>query len=115
MPNLVMEYSDPVAERVNIRDLLEDLHQALLESGLFEPESVKSRSYPCHNWFVGEDGDRKTFIHLNLSLLSGRTPEKKRELSRSLLSVLESHASEINSLTVDVRDMDVDSFLKVSF
>ena len=28
MPNLVMEYSDPVAERVNIRDLLEDLHQA---------------------------------------------------------------------------------------
>ena len=115
MPNLVMEYSDPVAERVNVQGLLEDLHRALLISGLFESDSVKSRSYSCHSWQVGEEGDRKTFIHLGLSMMAGRHPEQKRQLSRDLMSVLEQHASMINSLTIDIRDMDPECFLKVSF
>jgi len=114
VPNLVMEYADPVAERVNVPGLLEDLHQALLSCGLFEADSVKSRCYPCHTWLVGAEGDLNTFIHIELSMLSGRSPEQKRELSRSLITVLEQHASTINSLTVDVRDMDRDSFIKVS-
>lgn len=114
MPNLIMEYADPVAERVNVPGLLEDLHQTLLSCGLFEPDSVKSRSYPCHNWLVGAEGDLNTFIHIELSMLSGRNPEQKRDLARSLVVVLEQHASTINSLTVDIRDMDRESFLKVS-
>jgi 5-carboxymethyl-2-hydroxymuconate isomerase len=114
VPNLVMEYADPVAERVNVPGLLEDLHQILLTCGLFEPDSVKCRSYPCHTWLVGTEGDLNTFIHIELSMLSGRTTEQKRELARSLISMLEQHASTINSLTVDVRDMDRDSFIKVS-
>ncbi|MGF1680948.1 5-carboxymethyl-2-hydroxymuconate Delta-isomerase [Photobacterium makurazakiensis] len=114
MPNLVMEYADPVAERVNITGLLEDLHHILLACELFEPDSVKSRSYPCHNWLVGEEGDLHSFIHIELSMLSGRNPELKRELARELMAVLEQHASAINSLTIDMRDMDRESFLKVS-
>lgn len=114
MPNLVMEYSDPVAERVNVQGLLADLHRVLLICGLFEPDSVKSRSYPCHCWQIGDDGDRKTFIHLGLSMLAGRHPEQKRQLSRDLMTVLEAHASMIHSLTIDIRDMDTECFLKVS-
>ncbi len=34
MPNLVLEYSNSVEERVNVQGLLEDLHKAALESGL---------------------------------------------------------------------------------
>ncbi|ELR63976.1 5-carboxymethyl-2-hydroxymuconate delta-isomerase [Photobacterium marinum] len=114
MPNLVMEYADPVAERVSVPGLLEDLHQTLLSCGLFEDNSVKSRSYPCHTWLVGPEGDLKTFIHLELRMLSGRSAEQKRELSRRLMAILEQHASEINSLTVDIRDMDRECFLKAT-
>ncbi|WP_299016953.1 5-carboxymethyl-2-hydroxymuconate Delta-isomerase [uncultured Photobacterium sp.] len=114
MPNLVMEYADPVAERVNVPGLLEDLHLVLLSCGLFEDNSVKSRSYPCHTWLVGPEGDLKTFIHIELRMLSGRSAEQKRSLSRSLMTVLEQHASTIHSLTVDISDMDRESFLKTS-
>jgi len=114
VPNLIMEYADPVAERVNVPGLLEDLHQILLSCGLFEPDSIKSRCYPCHTWLVGAEGDLNTFIHIELSMLSGRSSEQKRDLSRSLITVLEQHASTINSLTVDIRDMDRDSFIKIS-
>ena len=50
MPNLVLEYSNSVDERVNVQGLLEDLHQVALHCGLFDAPSVKSRSLRCHNW-----------------------------------------------------------------
>ncbi|GHA44048.1 5-carboxymethyl-2-hydroxymuconate Delta-isomerase [Photobacterium aphoticum] len=114
MPNLVMEYAEPVAERVNIPGLLADLHQVLLDSGVFVPDTVKSRSYPCQTWLVGEGADIDTFIHVQLSLLDGREPAVKRELSRALMVVLEQHATAVTSLTVDIRDMDRDCFMKIS-
>ncbi|HBC3957033.1 5-carboxymethyl-2-hydroxymuconate Delta-isomerase [Vibrio parahaemolyticus] len=113
MPNLVLEYSNSVEERVNVQGLLEDLHKAALESGLFELASVKSRTLRCHNWLIGEAGDSLDFIHINFDLLSGRTPEQKRELSRALMAVLQEQASHVHSLTVNIRDMDVDSCQKV--
>ena len=39
MPNLVVEYSSSVDERVNTQGLLEDLHQVLIDSGLFYSSS----------------------------------------------------------------------------
>ncbi|MGF1685298.1 5-carboxymethyl-2-hydroxymuconate Delta-isomerase [Photobacterium japonica] len=114
MPNLVMEYAEPVAERVNIPGLLADLHQVLLASGVFVPDTVKSRGYPCQTWLVGEGADIDTFIHVQLSLLAGRDAAVKRDLSRGLMAVLEQHATAVTSLTIDVRDMDRDCFLKVS-
>ncbi|WP_045422128.1 5-carboxymethyl-2-hydroxymuconate Delta-isomerase [Vibrio jasicida] len=113
MPNLVLEYSNSVDERVNVQGLLEDLHKVALDCGLFELASVKSRALRCHNWLAGEEGDSVDFIHINFDLLAGRSPEQKRELSRALMVVLQEQASHVRSLTVNVRDMDIDCFQKV--
>ncbi|NAZ53828.1 5-carboxymethyl-2-hydroxymuconate isomerase [Vibrio toranzoniae] len=113
MPNLVLEYSNSVDERVNIQGLLEDIHQVALSCGLFDVPSVKSRSLRCHNWLVGDEEDSVDFIHISFELLSGRTEEQKRELSRLLMQALQEQASHIRSLTVNIRDMDKDCFQKV--
>ncbi|MCG9598497.1 5-carboxymethyl-2-hydroxymuconate isomerase [Vibrio sp. Isolate25] len=113
MPNLVMEYSNSVDERVNVQGLLEDLHQVALHSGLFDASSVKSRALRCHHWLVGEAGDNVDFIHISFDLLGGRTAEQKRELSRQLMGVLQDQASHVHSLTVNIRDMDKECFQKV--
>nr|WP_086937782.1 5-carboxymethyl-2-hydroxymuconate Delta-isomerase [Thaumasiovibrio occultus] len=106
MPNLVLEYSDPVAEQVNITAMLEDLHQTCLMSGLFEPDSIKSRSYPCHRWLIGEHEDSKDFIHIQFSLLDGRSEETRKQLAEQLLAVMRHHAPSVYSLTIDVREME---------
>ncbi|MDN3608385.1 5-carboxymethyl-2-hydroxymuconate Delta-isomerase [Vibrio ostreicida] len=113
MPNLVMEYSNSVDERVNVSSLLEDLHQVTLQCGLFEAKSVKSRALRCHNWLIGEEGDSGDFIHISVELLEGRTSEQKRELSRQLMDVLQRQAVYVYSLTVNIRDMDRECFQKV--
>ena len=113
MPNLVMEYSNSVDERVNVQGLLEDLHQVALECGLFDVSSVKSRSLRFHNWLIGDEGDSVDFIHIKFDLLIGRSDEQKRDLSRQLMEVLQQQAGHVRSLTVDMRDMDTECFQKV--
>jgi 5-carboxymethyl-2-hydroxymuconate isomerase len=113
MPNLVMEYSNSVDERVNVQGLLEDLHQVTLQCGLFDVGSVKSRALRCHNWLIGDEGDSVDFIHISFELLAGRSDEQKRDLSRQLMDVLQQQASHVRSLTVNIRDMDTECFQKV--
>ncbi|WP_117236273.1 5-carboxymethyl-2-hydroxymuconate Delta-isomerase [Vibrio maerlii] len=113
MPNLVLEYSNSVDERVNVQGLLEDLHQVVLNCGLFDVPSVKSRTLRCHNWLIGDKEDDVDFIHINFELLAGRTEEQKRELSRQLMAVLQEQAHSVYSLTVNIRDMDTTCFQKV--
>jgi len=113
MPNLVLEYSNTADERLNVQGLLEDLHRVTLNCGLFDADSVKSRSLRSHNWLIGDAGDSVDFIHISFELLDGRTAEQKRELSRQLMTVLQDQASHVHSLTVNIRDMDKECFQKV--
>lgn len=113
MPHLVMEYSNSAEERLNMQGLLEDLHQVAIDSGLFSTKDIKSRAVRVHSWLVGDKGNSVDFIHITLELLSGRTAEQKRELSRSLMDVLAEQASHIDSLTINVRDMEKACFQKV--
>ncbi len=113
MPHLVMEYSNSAEDRLNMQGLLEDLHQVTIASGLFSAKDVKSRAVRVHSWLVGEQGNSVDFIHITLELLEGRSSEQKRELSRALMDVLAEQASHIDSLTINVRDMENESFQKI--
>lgn len=112
MPNMVLEYTNSVDERVNMQGLLEDLHQVALDCGLFQADDIKSRALRCHHWLIGEHGDSEDFIHITFELLGGRTDEQKQQLSDSLLLVLHEQASLVKSLSVNIRDMDKTTFRK---
>ncbi len=114
MPNVVMEYSNSIEERVNVQALLEDLHQATIQSGLFGVGDVKSRTLRTHHWLIGDLDDSVDFIHVTLELLDGRTAEQKKALSESLMQALQAKASFVASLTVNIRDMDRACFQKVT-
>ncbi|KAB2823215.1 5-carboxymethyl-2-hydroxymuconate Delta-isomerase [Aliivibrio finisterrensis] len=113
MPHLIMEYSNSSEERLNMQGLLEDLHQVAIDSELFSVNDVKSRAIRVHSWLVGDQENNADFIHITLELLSGRTAEQKRQLSRRLMDVLAEQANHIDSLTINVRDMEPESFQKI--
>lgn len=106
MPHVVMEYTDPVVERVNVSLLLEDLHKVVTACPEFNPADVKSRSYASHQWFVGEEVTPTNFIHVRVWILNGRSEEIKKELTGKLLDVMKAHAVEAANLSVDIQDMD---------
>ncbi len=114
MPNLIMEYTHSVDERINVQSLLEDLHNALIESQYFEVNSIQSRAMRLHQWLVGELSDSVDFIHVTLEPLEGLSAQQKSTLSEQLMAILSEQAAHVQSLTVKIRDIQVSGYSRVT-
>jgi len=119
MPQLHLEYS------ANLRDLDTDkallrLNSALVASGQFGDEvDIKSRAVTHQTFRIGIAPAERAFVHVKLALLSGRSPEIKRQLSASLLEALKDvltvPAGIDTQVCVEILDIDRDSYSKVRF
>ena len=112
MPHLLMEYTDNLD--IDAKNTLRALNQTLLNSGEFSAGHIKNRALCLHDYCVdkGEEGD--AFVHLTLSLLSGRSIATKTVLAEALRATLEplAHADVRLQMTVDVRDMQRECYAK---
>ncbi|MNJ28326.1 5-carboxymethyl-2-hydroxymuconate Delta-isomerase [compost metagenome] len=117
MPHLNVEYSDNLRD-LDVDRLLLRLNHALVGSGQFADElDIKSRAAAFAGFRVGIAPTERAFAHARLSILSGRSPEVKRQLSASLLEVLKeaipARAGLDIQLCVEVLDIDRGSYAKV--
>ena len=108
MPHCIIEYSssiDPV-------DLNQKVFLGALESNLFKPDGsdIKVRSISYDHYQTGLT--KEDFIHVTLRILSGRNERDKLLLSNSVMSKLESIQLASGSLTVEVVDIDRNSYAK---
>ena len=115
MPHLTIEYSSNTPE-FDARALLLECNQALFDSGQFTEIDIKSRALRHDTFVVGTEPANRAFVYARLALLSGRSPEIKRDISRRLNDVLSKFFQHSNGLnlqfSVELQDMDRDSFLK---
>jgi 5-carboxymethyl-2-hydroxymuconate isomerase len=84
-----MEYTANLTE-VNADVVLLRLNNALMGSGQVAAETdIKSRAIKVETFRVGTGLGEHGFVHVKLALLSGRSPEIKKQLADSLLAVIE--------------------------
>jgi 5-carboxymethyl-2-hydroxymuconate isomerase len=113
-----MEYT------ANLPDLNADvalirLNHALVASGQFAAEfDIKSRAVKVETFKVGTALNERAFVHVKLALLSGRSGQTKKQLSESLLAVLQDLCQwptgiEVQ-LAVEILDIDRESYTKVA-
>lgn len=112
MPHLLMEYTDNLV--VEPKETLRVLNRVLMASGEFgENYNIKSRALCLKDYCVGDDeGD--AFVHLTLSLLSGRSMAIRAALAENLMAALKScvRADGRMQITVDVRELVRDCYGK---
>lgn len=106
MPHLILEYSRNIAPALQAADATAVGHKIMLESGLFTPSAVKTRSHVAADHAVGERGGDGAFFHALVYLLEGRSTEQKQSLAVSLLQAFTALVPAGASLTVDVRELD---------
>lgn len=87
MPHLTLEYTSNLVN-LDIKTCLLELNRVLVESRQFEEVDIKSRAIRLDDFLIGTTFERRAFVHLKLSILSGRSAEVKRELSAKLLERL---------------------------
>ncbi|MNG89603.1 5-carboxymethyl-2-hydroxymuconate isomerase [compost metagenome] len=117
MPHLNLEYSDNL-RTLNVDVLLLRLNHALVGSGQFADElDIKSRAQAYAQYRVGTALAERAFAHVRLAILSGRSPEMKKQLSASLLEVLREAIAPQSGLDiqlcVEVLDIDREPYAKL--
>ena len=118
MPHLHLEYTANLTQLDTDKALLR-LNHALVASGQFGAEfDVKSRALKIGSFRVGTGLNERGFVAGRLALLGGRSAQIKTQLSESLLAVLQDIGDWPEGvqvqLSVEVRDMDRDTYSKVA-
>lgn len=88
MPHLVIECSDNIPRELLTREVLGELHQALVNTGVVKRADIKGRVFFAPVSLIGDGTESDAFVHCRLALLPGRTAEKKREMSGGIYQVL---------------------------
>lgn len=110
MPHCHVEYSSNLVEQVPVDSLIQAVYQGALAADLFAPNDIKVRSIAFDNHLCGEL--HIDFVHVTLRILSGRPAQAKKALSEQVLRQLTALALSSVSLTVEVCDIDRESYAK---
>jgi 5-carboxymethyl-2-hydroxymuconate isomerase len=116
MPHLIVEYSQNLAGFPEAQALAE-LNQAVTSSPEVQDEAdLKSRFVLVDSFEIGTAPANRAFVHAQLRLLSGRSPEAKKDLSERVAGVLRrlspKPAGVMVQLSVEIVDMDRGSYVK---
>ncbi|MBT2370429.1 5-carboxymethyl-2-hydroxymuconate Delta-isomerase [Pseudomonas fluorescens] len=109
MPHCLIDCPETLAKRVGESTLLAAVHDALDAFGLFKPGDIKVRlnsfvHYRC-------DATQDDFVHVALYLLAGRSAEQQRHLASATLAALVTLLPDVETLSMDVREMSRQTFV----
>lgn len=92
MPHITLEFSQGVDEVVAVPEVVDAVHRAALDSGVFPVGGIRTlaRISPYSRVFDGaaENG----FIQINVRIAPGRSLELRQKLARDLLAAAEAGA-----------------------
>lgn len=86
MPHLIIEYASGLAVEGSVLIMLDAVHNAAMQTGLFDESHIKTRAIPVKYYRTGIGQD--SFIHAQLRIRSGRDNAEKKTLSESVLTAI---------------------------
>ncbi len=111
VPHCIVEYSSGLEERVSPLMRVVEVFQGALDSDLFNVHDIKSRAIAYENHKAGSGVS--DFVHVTVKILSGRTAQQRGMLSATLLSRLKGLNLLSVSLSVEVVDMERETYANV--
>ena len=108
MPHVKLEYTENVQWKNPIQDIFPELQTVLIQHARVKPKNCKSRATELKDFYCTGNSHSGGFIHLEISLLSGRTEEIKKNIGKECRQIIESFIGNIADIqvSVELRDMD---------
>jgi 5-carboxymethyl-2-hydroxymuconate isomerase len=88
MPHVIVEYSANLADAADIRGLLQALHAAALETGVFPAGGIRTRAERRDEFIVADGRPEAGFVHVMLRIGAGRDAATKKRAGESVFAVL---------------------------
>lgn len=114
MPHCLIDCPQTLAQRVGEPTLLATVHDALDAFGLFKAGDIKVRLNTFTHYRCGAGAGADDFVHVVLSVLSGRSAEQRRRLASATVAALIDLLPEVESLSMEVVEMPRETFVNRS-
>lgn len=111
MPHCIIEYSTDVEQQTSPEKLIEVVQEAAISSELFDANAIKLRTVAYSHFKTGLR--EKGFVHVTALILSGRTLVQRQMLSDVILKKLQNMSLRELSISVEVIEMEKESYSKV--
>jgi len=113
MPHIIAEYSANLEDRLDVPALIDDLHQAAIETQVAELVGIRSRAVRREYFRVADGNPANGFVHIVARLRRGRTTEQRKALGQALLAAADKRLAAVYpshpvGLTVEVHEIDPD-------
>lgn len=109
MPHCIIEYAEGIKSQIGTKELIDAVHIGIKKTAIFDIQKLKSRAIAYEHYNLVE---ADFFIHVTLKILSGRSFEIKKLMSENILSELKLMPLASVSVTVDICDIDGESYSK---
>jgi 5-carboxymethyl-2-hydroxymuconate isomerase len=111
MPHIIAEYSANLEDRLDVQALVDDLHQAAIDSAVAELVAIRSRAVRREHFRVADGNPANGFVHIVARMRRGRTPEQRKALGAALLAAADKRLAAVYpthpiGLTVEVHEID---------
>jgi len=111
MPHIIVEYPEDSLSSEQVIAVLNVIHASVADSGLFEASHIKTRAYAFKQFTNA--GENDPYIHVQARIKSGRDADNKKRFSLEVIKSLETLNLSVSVITVEVIDIDRDSYSKI--
>jgi len=110
VPHIIVEYPEELIDNESVDVILQTIHQSIADSGLFKADQIRTRAYPFRSFTNA--GGSTPYLHIQARIKSGRDADNKKQLGEVILSALATLHIQVSVMTVEIIDMDRDSYGK---
>ena len=112
MPHIIVEYSEQLVNQTQVDAILQTIHHAIAESGLFKADQIKTRAYAFKKYTNA--GGSEPYVHIQARIKAGRDIDNKKRLGDVILNGLSALNIPASVITVEIIDMERESYGKYS-
>ena len=119
MPHITIEYSANLEDQVSPRRLVDAIHRAALETGVFPVGGLRTRAERRDVYAVANGDPDNAFVAIVARIGEGRDAVTRKRVAAVLMAVLEAETDEAFrtrglGLTVEVGEIDGTASLKTN-
>ncbi len=111
MPHFVIEYSANLEPDIDLRAIVDAVHESAVESGLFKIGGIRVRTLKHEIYKIADGNPEHAFLHVRANILEGRAAEDREKLGNRALAAVDAllakaHARRGIALSVEVSEID---------
>jgi 5-carboxymethyl-2-hydroxymuconate isomerase len=92
MAHFIYEYSANLpAEQLDLPALMQKMHRAAADSGVFPLSGIRSRALRCEEFCVGDGNPANGFLNLSMKVGHGRDLDTRMSVGKLLFDTLMEH------------------------